>query len=98
MPTTIKIPARVESHCEPCEYHKLIGSFHVRIGPGGWREYTCVHPEAFEPLPPTTDPELAQAVERLRAKLNEGRYIGKTERQPEWCPLRRTEQNCPNSR
>ena len=89
MPTKHNIPSRIENHCEPCEFHKCTGSLHVRIGPGGWREYSCTHPKAFEPLPPQTDPEKARMYGRLEAMQKDGRNIGKTENQPEWCPLKR---------
>ena len=78
MPTTFHIQARTEHRCEPCKHHKLIGAFHVRHGPGSWVEYACLHPDAYEGL-------------TLRGRLlfGAGRVIGRTERQPEWCPLLR---------
>ena len=93
MPTIHNIPSRTEHHCEPCEFHKCTGSMHVRSGEGGWREYACMHSQAFRPLPTPTNPEKARIIERLEAMQNEGRHIGRhigrTEKQPNWCPLKR---------
>ena len=92
MPTTLNIPSRTERHCAPCEFHKLIGCLHVRSGPGGYREYSCKHPAAYEPLPTNTPVEEARAIGRIETLLErEGRYIGRTEKQPGWCPLKREE-------
>lgn len=57
---------------------------HIRTG-GGWREYTCEHPEAFGP---TDNVALAELHEHARVR-DGGRHIGKTEKQPDWCPLKR---------
>ena len=90
MPTTINIPSHVERHCAPCEFHKLTASLHVRIGEGGYRQYACTHPEAFERGPTPSDPPKARLAGKIDALLKrEGRDIGKTELQPNWCPLRR---------
>ena len=94
MPTTHKIPARTERHCSPCEFHKCTGALFTRIGPGGWKEYSCTHPNAFQEGPLPTDPEKAALAGELRALCKkEGRHIGKTEVQPDWCPLRRREED-----
>lgn len=82
MPSEHQIPARTERRCEPCEYHKLIGAFHVRSGRGSYREYMCNHPDMNEGL-----------TEAARALFGGGKYIGKTEKQPDWCPLRREPAN-----
>jgi hypothetical protein len=82
MPTTLNIPSRIERRCEPCEHHKCIGSFHVRSGEGSWREYVCQHPAADDELTPAG-----------RALFGAGKYIGKTEKQPDWCPLRQSQNN-----
>lgn len=90
MPSTLNIPAHTEFRCAPCEFHKCIGSFHVRVGPGGYREYACMHPEAedFGPMP--LAPEQAARIGELRARFaRDGRWIGRTEKQPQWCPLKR---------
>ncbi len=89
MPTIHRIAARTERHCQPCEFHKLTGMLHVRCGPGGYREYACTHPHAFEPLPQRIDPAKALIIAKLQAMNQDGRPIGKTENQPSWCPLKR---------
>lgn len=90
MPSNYKMPARTEFHCEPCEFHKCTGMLHVRSGEGGWRTYSCIHPEAFEPEPHFEDLEkqrLAQKIKAIQSRYS--RPIGKTEKQPVWCPLNR---------
>lgn len=82
MPTELHLPPRTEHRCAPCEHHKRIASFHVRSGPGSWVEYVCQHPQADDELTPAG-----------RALFGAGKYIGKTEKQPEWCPLRQQAQN-----
>lgn len=84
MPTNITIPVQLKRICEPCEFHKCTGSLHIRTG-GGWREYACAHPDAFEP---TDSPIIAEMIGRAK-QMDGGRYIGKTEDQPQWCPLLR---------
>jgi len=75
-----------------CEYHTCVGAFHVRSGSGGWREYACMHPQAWEPVAGDS-PELAETRGRLRqmeANMNgRGRLIGRTELAPNWCPYLR---------
>jgi len=93
MPTKLNIPSRTENHCEPCEHHKCTAMLCTRIGPGGWREYVCKHPDAFPPLPKDTDPEKARIIGKLEALQTEGRHIGRTEKQPDWCPLKREPAN-----
>ncbi len=94
MPTTHNLRARTETHCEPCEFHKLTAAFHVRSGEGSWMRYGCLHPEAYQfgPMPTGISPDrlelLLQTDELLK---REGRDIGKTELQPQWCPLKRKE-------
>lgn len=91
MPSTYNIPSRQERHCEPCEFHKMFSAMFG--GPGNvWRDYNCVHPEAYDDIhePLSDDPKIAAKQGELRARLLEhGRHIGKTELQPDWCPLRR---------
>ena len=82
MPTELNIPAKTEHRCSPCEYHKCIGALCVRQGPGGYREYVCQHPDANDELTPLG-----------RSLFGAGKYIGKTEKQPDWCPLRREPAN-----
>lgn len=86
MPTDYTIPAKLEKRCEPCEFHKCTGSLHIRTG-GGYREYSCTHPEAFEPTDSTI---IAELNGRLK-QMDGGRYIGRTETRPDWCPLKRDE-------
>ncbi len=92
MPTKFEIPSRRVTHCAPCEFHKLTGSLHVRCGEGSWRQYSCMNPQAFDDLDnvPQKDPEKEKLRQRMIGMmLTYGRDIGKTEEQPEWCPLRR---------
>jgi hypothetical protein len=90
MPSTFEIPRRREHHCAPCEFHKCVAA--LMGGPGNvWRDYNCMHPEAFddtvrEPLPPEKELIRQRLIGRL---LEHGRSIGRTERQPDWCPLRK---------
>ncbi len=89
MPSTHEIPAHRERYCEPCEFHKMFSA--MMGGPGNvWRDYDCMHPEAHNFKPLSDDPNIAAKQGELRARLREhGRHIGKTELQPDWCPLRR---------
>lgn len=89
MPTNLTIPEHIKRVCTPCEHHKCIAALHVRIGSGGYREYACTHPDAFEP---TDNPLLAQMHGRLM-QMDGGRVIGKTENRPEWCPLFRNHES-----
>lgn len=97
-PTTYTIPSRRRTTCGMCKHHKCIGSFHVRCGEGGWREYVCTHPESFERVG-NVAPEVAEAIGRARQMEianGGGRHIGKTEETPEWCPfLRKAEAVAP---
>lgn len=86
MPQLIKFPGRTEAHCEPCEFHNCTGEFHVHCGEGGWREYACGHPDAHEI---SSDPWIANIQGKMAAFSPGGRAIGKTDKQPEWCPLKR---------
>lgn len=79
---------RIERHCDPCEFHKC---FSVLYGQPGntWRDYNCTHPDAFGPLKLSDNPDTAFKQGEMRAELKKhGRHIGRTERQPDWCPLR----------
>lgn len=76
-PQTVHEPAKTYRVCGMCPHHKCIGALHVRRGPGGYRDYACLHPKAW--------PE-DHLVRRI---YEEGRHIGKTEKTPEWCPLLR---------
>jgi len=54
-----------------------------------WRQYACMHPDAFGPMPEGLTPKQAAKWGELRGRnLEHGRDIGRTERQPEWCPLK----------
>lgn len=64
---------------------------HVRIGPGGWRDYACTHPDAHGPLPEGTTPEKALMIGKIRGFDLGGRHIGKTEKTPDWCPFLRND-------
>ena len=53
-----------------------------------WRQYACIHPDAFGDLKLSDDTEIRDKQIALRTRLLEhGRNIGRTERQPGWCPL-----------
>lgn len=90
MPTELKIPAQTERHCAPCKYHKMTAA--LMGGPGNvWRQYACMHQDAFGDMKLSDDQAIRDKQIELRGRLLEhGRDIGKTERQPEWCPLRRS--------
>ena len=89
MPSTHTIPERNESRCAPCQYHKRTDAFYGHDH--SWHRYACTHPKAFDDLDTPTDDE---RIKRIRAEIHArmtegGRDIGKTERQPQWCPLLR---------
>lgn len=86
-PTRLTIPARVTLRCGCCKFHNLTGALYTRIGPGGWREYSCTHPKAW---PEVDDGDVRRAEFRgmLRA-TEDGRDIGRTEETPHWCPYLR---------
>lgn len=89
MPSTHNIPARTERVCEPCHYHKM---FSAMMGQPGnvWRDYNCMHPEAFNDEPLSDDAKIAAKQGEMRGRMLEyGRHIGRTEKQPDWCPLRK---------
>ena len=85
MPRIIEHPSRRQRVCEPCEFHRCIGALHVLSGAGGWRRYVCAHPEAFENTGNQKLDEMRQHI----STFDGGRNIGKTESQPDWCPLLR---------
>lgn len=93
MPSIHTIPGRTERICEPCEFHKLFNAFYG--SDHSWRDYNCMHPQALDDIGAlSSDPSIAAKQIEIRAWLKEhGRHIGKTERQPEWCPLRRQEES-----
>lgn len=84
-PTTHTVPAHTRTTCGLCKYHVCTGALCTRIGPGGWREYTCTHPEAW---PEETDPKKAEMRGHLKT-IERGRMIGRTEETPAWCPYLR---------
>lgn len=92
-PKTITFAAGRSTICGDCKHHVCVASFHVRSGLGSWREYACMHPEAWEPVASDT-PAVAEARGRLRqmeADNNHGgRLIGRTDAAPAWCPFLRT--------
>ena len=94
MPSTREIPAKIEKLCEPCKYHKRINAFYGHSH--SWADYNCMHPKAFVPIEKKDDNDVEK--ENLRIKINEesqkyGRFIGRTELQPDWCPLQNEESN-----
>lgn len=76
-----------------CKYHHCYGSLHVHRGPGGWRDYSCQHPDAWEPPTPEQMPhaELLGRMRESERSMCGGRMIGRTERTPQWCPYLREE-------
>lgn len=87
MPSIHKIAARTERRCEPCEHLKRENMLCSRLY-GITCDYVCHHPDAhnFGPLP--SDPAKAARLGELRSKTAEhGRMIGRTDLQPDWCPL-----------
>jgi len=92
MPTKQTIPARTETICRPCQYHKVVGSF--RGHDTAWDDCNCLHPHAYDDVDCILTPGERSEVAAVRKELDaitqrEGRSIGRTERQPEWCPLKR---------
>lgn len=87
MPSKYTIPAHERRVCEPCEFHRCIRAKFAEGGPGTWREYLCTHPEAFERTGDPARDELS-AIENA---IDGGRFIGRTEKQPDWCPLLRAQ-------
>lgn len=73
MPREFKIPSHTEHHCEPCEHHKCVGALYVRSGNGSYKDYECRHPSLLHVV----------------AGTEYGRMIGRTENQPDWCPLKK---------
>jgi hypothetical protein len=91
VPSKYTIPSRTETHCAPCEFHKCTGALCGPAGGNSWRRYSCFHPDAFGDLKRPEDETLRDKFNAMVARmLHHGRDIGKTEEQPNWCPLRRT--------
>lgn len=89
MPHTYTVPSKHYTICAPCQYHKLVSALFGKPG-NTWRDYNCMHPEAFNDEPLSDDPKVAAKQSELRGRLSEdGRHIGETAAQPEWCPLLR---------
>ena len=67
----------------------------MRGGPGNvWDDYNCMHPEAYDDMPLAADQATRDKQLEIRGRLKaHGRHIGKTEKQPDWCPLRREPAN-----
>ena len=61
----------------------------VRSGHGGYREYACTHPDAYPKGEAVPSRVTAIAAEVDAVVRRNGRPIGKTEVQPQWCPLKR---------
>ena len=93
MPSIHTIPQRLEKRCEPCQYHKRASAFYG--SDHSWHEYKCTHPNALDELALPEDPVRRNTILVMRARvdglLGLGRHIGRTEKQPDWCPLNRTE-------
>lgn len=96
MPSKYTIPARTERVCRPCPHHKMVGAMYG--SDYSWQEYNCMHPDAYDEREPLTDPEKEKIRQRLIGIMSaDGRHIGKTELQPEWCPLKRKPQEPVNA-
>lgn len=83
MPSEKHVPAHVEHHCEPCQFHKLIA---VSFDDCGYKEWGCTHSDSlFVPL------KVGPLVYNLDARIADSRaghrYIGRQEQCPPWCPL-----------
>lgn len=52
-----------------------------------------MHPEAFDDVTQAMADPAKEAIRQrmIGAMAKEGRHIGRTEEQPDWCPLRRQE-------
>jgi hypothetical protein len=89
MPSEQQIPQQSYTVCEPCEFHKMTSALYGQPG-NTWRQYGCTHPEAYEFEPLSNDPAIAVKQGELREGIRRHpRDIGKTEKQPSWCPLKR---------
>lgn len=87
MPTQFKIPARTERHCEPCEFLKQSNMICSRLD-GIKCDYDCTHPKCYDDLPLSDDPLTRGKQEAMREQnAKAGRFIGRTDKQPAWCPL-----------
>lgn len=90
MPTTHKIPARIERRCEPCVHLKRTNMICSRLD-GIKCDYTCGHHDCYSDRPLSNDPSIRDKQIVLRTRNAEhGRMIGRDDIQPEWCPLRRS--------
>ena len=91
MPSTHEIPSRTEHRCEPCQYHKRTAAFYGHDH--SWQQYSCLHPSANDDLALPDDSEKSKAIvariKELESLTGGGRHIGRTDRQPSWCPLLR---------
>lgn len=87
MPTTLNIPQRTESHCEPCEFLKRSNMICSRLG-GIKCDYNCTNPKCYDDLP-ISDDALTRGKQIAMREQNakRGRFIGKEDIQPKWCPL-----------
>ena len=83
MPTEHCIPAHVEHHCEPCQFHKLIA---VSFESPEFKEWGCTHADCL--FVPLADRTLLYNLEARIADSRAGhRYIGRQPQCPAWCPL-----------
>lgn len=88
MPSEFRID-RVERHCRPCDHLKFENAIYGHDFVRG--NYVCHHPEAHEFDSLSDDPKIAAKQGELRASISKhGRFIGKKDTRPTWCPLLRT--------
>jgi hypothetical protein len=85
MPHEFTIPAVLKRVCEPCEFHQCTGKLCGPPGGISWAQFQCTHPDAFE----KSDDDRVNVMQARHFTIWGGRDIGRTEDQPEWCPLRR---------
>lgn len=89
MPTTHNIPARTERRCRPCEHLKQTNMICSRLD-GITCDYVCRHPDSFGDEPLSEDQAIRDKQVVMRASsAQHGRFIGRDDIQPQWCPLRR---------
>lgn len=87
MPSERTIPSRTERLCEPCPHHKMMNAFYGHNS--SWRDFNCMHPDAFKELTSDLTPAQKAVLSKLDAlRATEGRHIGRTDKQPDWCPLK----------
>lgn len=88
MPREIK--TRSYNVCEPCKYHHRVNAFYGSHN--SWTDWECKHPDAKKSE--FQGSNLTPAQKAVIAKIDaltksDGRWIGITDKQPHWCPLKK---------